>query len=193
MRESLINISPSHPRIPDLKKLIDLIQDHVDGPCSLLETGTMRKDDLLSTLQWDALVEHMGGNVVTVDIDPDISAWARQNCSGRVTVLTGDSVATINTFDRAPNGSFDVAFLDSYDVKWIEPHASALHHLMELTALMPHLKPGALVAIDDNRFIQDIPTGKGLYIAKFMRQIGAELLIDGYIQTWRLPVRSQEL
>jgi hypothetical protein len=76
----------------------------------------------------------------------------------------------------------DLFYLDSYDVKWNDDHASADHHLMEFQIIEPHLRPGALVVIDDNsRFLSNNQrTGKGHYIADYLEAKGIKPLYDAY-------------
>jgi len=76
----------------------------------------------------------------------------------------------------------DLFYLDSYDVKWQDDHASADHHLREFQAIEANLKPGAMVIIDDNsRFLDtNRRTGKGHYIADYLQAKGREPMYDAY-------------
>ena len=76
----------------------------------------------------------------------------------------------------------DLFYLDSYDVKWNDDHASADHHLKEFQVIESYLKPGAMVVIDDNsRFLEsNTRTGKGHYIADYLQAKGIQPLYDAY-------------
>ncbi len=80
-------------------------------------------------------------------------------------------------------GPVDMVYLDSFDVDFNDTHPSALHHLKELASIMKNLVPQALVMVDDNVD----GTGKGQYVARFMKDIGAKCLHDGYQILFRLP------
>jgi hypothetical protein len=151
----------------------------------IIETGTMRNPgnwkDGQSARLFTEFVEHHGGTVRSVDIDPDAVAAARGAIASKCFESTcQDSVLYLATqldLDRV-----DLFYLDSYDVKWDNDHASAAHHLMEFQIIEPHLKPGALVVIDDNsRFlISNQRTGKGHCIADYLDAKGIRPLYDAY-------------
>jgi hypothetical protein len=79
-------------------------------------------------------------------------------------------------------GQVDLFYLDSWDVKWKNDHDSAEHHLKEFQAIESHIKPGAVVAIDDNaRFLEDNRrTGKGRRIVEYLEQQGKQPIYDAY-------------
>jgi SAM-dependent methyltransferase len=151
----------------------------------IIETGTMRNPgnwkDGQSARLFSEFVAHHGGTVRSVDIDPEAVAAARdsiQSTQFESTCL--DSVLYLATqldLDRV-----DLFYLDSYDVKWNNDHDSAAHHLQEFQVIEPHLKPGALVVIDDNsRFLSNNQrTGKGHYIADYLSAKGHEPVYDHY-------------
>ena len=151
----------------------------------IIETGTMRNPgnwkDGQSARLFTEFVEHHSGSVRSVDIDPEAVAAARGAIASECFESTcQDSVLYLATqldLDRV-----DLFYLDSYDVKWNNDHASASHHLMEFQVIEPHLKPGALVVIDDNsRFLNNNQrTGKGHYIADYLSAKGHEPLYDHY-------------
>jgi len=151
----------------------------------IVETGTLRNPgnwkDGQSARLFTEFVEHHDGSVRSVDIDPEAVDAARDAiASDKFESTCQDSVLYLATqldLDRV-----DLFYLDSYDVKWHNDHDSAAHHLMEFQIIEPHLKPGALVVIDDNsRFlISNQRTGKGHYIADYLDAKGIRPLYDAY-------------
>lgn len=155
--------------------------------CMIVETGTVRIEggwgsDGCSTLVWDWVAGEHGGHVITIDRDPAAGALARRLCSGRVEVITGDSVQVLKSL--AGMGKVDLLYLDSYDIEWAVPEPSARHHLDELCAARGLLGPGSIVAVDDNR---DDGVGKGMRIAAVMHTWGAPEWVKGYVRAWRMP------
>jgi SAM-dependent methyltransferase len=151
----------------------------------IVETGTLRNPgnwkDGQSARLFTEFVQHHGGSVRSVDIDPTAVAAARDAIASDCFESTcQDSVLYLATqldLDRV-----DLFYLDSYDVKWDNDHDSADHHLREFQVIEPHLKPGALVVIDDNsRFLNSNQrTGKGHYIADYLQAKAHEPLYDAY-------------
>jgi hypothetical protein len=50
---------------------------------------------------------------------------------------------------------------------------------------MSRLRPGSLVAVDDNFIVNGQRQGKGAYIYDFMQSIGKPLVHEGYQYIWR--------
>ena len=75
-----------------------------------------------------------------------------------------------------PNEDIDLLYLDSYDLDWKNPTPSALHHMKELCAIIPQLKKGCIILIDDN----NNNIGKGQFVSNFLDNIGAKLLFSEY-------------
>jgi len=151
----------------------------------IIETGTLRNPgnwkDGQSARLFTEFVEHHGGSVRSVDIDPAAVASARSAIqSEKFKATCMDSVLYLAT--QLDLDCVDLFYLDSYDVKWNNDHASAQHHLQEFQVIESHLKPGALVVIDDNsRFLNNNQrTGKGHYIADYLQAKGHEPLYDAY-------------
>lgn len=151
----------------------------------IIETGTLRNPgnwkDGQSARLFTEFVEHHGGTVRSVDIDPAAVASARGAItSDQFESTCQDSVLYLAT--QLDLDQIDLFYLDSYDVKWNDDHASAEHHLMEFQTIEPHLKSGALVVIDDNSRFRDSGkrTGKGHYIADYLSAKGIEPVYDAY-------------
>ena len=151
----------------------------------IVETGTLRNPgnwkDGQSALLFCEFVQYHGGSVRSVDIDPTAVTTAQSVLPHPCfRACCSDSVAWLS--QQTDLGQVDLFYLDSWDVKWKNDHASAEHHLQEFLAIEPHIKPGALVAIDDNaRFLQDNRrTGKGRRIVEYLEQQGKQPIYDAY-------------
>ena len=151
----------------------------------IIETGTLRNPgnwkDGQSARLFTEFVDYHGGSVRSVDIDPEAVTTARTAIvSNSFESTCMDSVLYLST--QLDLNTVDLFYLDSYDVKWHDDHASADHHLKEFQTIEPHLKPGALVVIDDNsRFLESNQrTGKGHYIADYLAKKGHEPVYDHY-------------
>ena len=151
----------------------------------IIETGTLRNPgnwkDGQSARLFTEFVDYHTGSVRSVDIDPAAVDSARAAiASDRFKSTCEDSVLYLSTqidLDRV-----DLFYLDSYDVKWNDDHLSADHHLREFLTIEPHLKPGAIVVIDDNsRFLNSNQrTGKGHYIADYLETKEIRPIYDAY-------------
>ena len=151
----------------------------------IIETGTLRNPgnwkDGQSARLFTEFVEYHNGSVRSVDIDPAAVDSARASIqSSKFESTCQDSVLYLAT--QLDLDCVDLFYLDSYDVKWNDDHASAQHHLMEFQVIEPHLKSGSLVVIDDNsRFLNgNQRTGKGHYIADYLDAKGIKPLYDAY-------------
>lgn len=150
----------------------------------IIETGTLRNPgnwkDGQSAMLFTEFVAHHGGSVASVDIDAQACANARQAISdSRFQVHCSDSVAWLH--GQTDLDDVDLFYLDSWDVKWANDSDSAEHHLREFQSIEPYLKPGALVAIDDNaRFLDGRRTGKGRRIVEYLDQQGRVPIYDAY-------------
>jgi hypothetical protein len=164
----------------------------------IVETGCARQEnnfdgDGMSTIIFDKLVEYHGGDFYSVDINPDNVKFATSHCKN-ANMFCGDSVSFLYNQSKswvANNRKIDVLYLDSYDFDLENPHPSSLHHVMELVAIMPSLKEGTLICVDDNPLCQDdkgnmVEMGKGLYVKQFMEQIKRERIHSGYQWVWKL-------
>ena len=151
----------------------------------IVETGTLRNPgnwkDGQSARLFTEFVEYHTGTVRSVDIDPEAVVAAQNSIqSTRFKSTCEDSVLYLST--QLDLNQVDLFYLDSYDVKWNDDHLSADHHLQEFLTIEPHLKPGAMVVIDDNsRFLNSNQrTGKGHYIADYLETKGILPVYDAY-------------
>jgi len=151
---------------------------------NVIETGTLRNPgnwkDGQSSVLFTEFVEAMGGTVRSIDIDASACESARRAISNRCfSVYCDDSVSWLTNY---PNlDQVDLFYLDSWDVKWHDDHDSAQHHLREFHAIEHKIRPGAVVAIDDNaRFLDGRRTGKGRCIVEYLDARGHKPLYDAY-------------
>lgn len=156
---------------------------------NIVETGTVRKignwnDGQSSYLFQEFLKVHLG-TLKSVDINDSNCRVARSILDPKICeVICNDSVKFLSSIDLS---DIDLFFLDSYDVQWNDCGPSANHHLKEFKAIEQSLKPGTIVAIDDNLIINDKRTGKGRDIYEYLKSKNILPFYDGYIiiYIWR--------
>lgn len=157
----------------------------------IIETGCARKEDNfqgdgMSTLIFDKMVQLTGGTFHSVDISPENVEFAKSKVSDKTQVHCSDSVKFLHEASRVLKGEgrfVDLLYLDSFDLDKENTHPSSLHHLMELTAIMPCLRGGSMICVDDN-ISRDV--GKGTYVRQFMDLLGKPLVYEGYHWIWVL-------
>jgi hypothetical protein len=152
---------------------------------SIVETGTLRKPgnwkDGQSAALFTEFVDWHGGQMRSVDIDPEAVAVARGHIvSDKFSVACSDSVTWLESLDDL--NQVDLYYLDSWDVKWDNDTDSANHHLKEFQVIEPHLKSGAVVAIDDNSrwYANNRRTGKGRAVVEYLETKGHLPIYDEY-------------
>lgn len=152
----------------------------------IIETGTMRSfgnwGDGQSTLLWDKFLEYKEqGSCISIDISDDNISTASRHVRN-VTLLVGDSVKVLSQLGSV--GAADLIYLDSYDLDQSNPMPSALHHLMELTAIYGRLRSGCMVVVDD--CLSD-ECGKHMLVKKLFTAIGVSPCFEGYQCGWIVP------
>jgi hypothetical protein len=148
----------------------------------IIETGCTRvKDNFMdgnSTFMFDHFVNFYDGKVTSIDINPYNCKICNDITSNSTTVICDDSVHAIHNIPpESDDLPIDLVYLDSFDLDQNNPHPSAMHHLKELTALLPKLRTETLIVIDDHAS-EDI--GKGKYISDFFQNIGITRFINEY-------------
>ena len=164
----------------------------------VVETGCARQEnnfegDGMSTTIFDTFIDYHGGEFYSVDINPDNIRFATATTK-KANLTCSDSVKFLYNQAKiwtAQNRKIDLLYLDSFDFDLNNPHPSSLHHIFELAAIMPCLREGTMICVDDNPECQDsagnpIEMGKGLYIKQFMDLIGKERIYTGYQWVWKL-------
>ena len=165
------------------------------APLLILETGTLRvpgnwEGDGQSTYLFDVyaqceLAQGRPATLFSIDLGTESIAAARATCSSVVNLICNDSVYALHSLARQlDRRTASLLYLDSFDLDLAEPMPSAIHHLMELAAAAPLLRPGSLIAVDDHGVADG---GKGALVDRYMESVGATVLYSGYQKLWRLP------
>ena len=172
-------------RFLGFRMMFELLLEQKNSNFYIIETGTLRNPgnwkDGQSARLFTEFVDQFGGQVKSVDIDPTAVDTANQSIlSSNFTSQCSDSVAWLKS--QADLNTVDLFYLDSWDVKWENDQDSAQHHLYEFQAIESWLKPGTLVAIDDNaRFSSNGQrTGKGRLVVEYLQSRGHQPLLDAY-------------
>ena len=161
---------------------------NIDNPL-IVETGCARQEDNfegdgMSTTIFDTFVDYHGGDFYSVDINPENVRFAASK-SKKANIFCGDSVSFLYYQAQswiAQNRKIDLLYLDSFDFDMANPHPSSLHHIFELAAIMPCLKQGTMICVDDNFGT----IGKGGYVKEFMDLINKQRIYSGYQWVWKL-------
>lgn len=166
----------------------------------IVETGCARQEDNFagdgqSSIMYDRYVTEHGGNFITVDISEESVTYCRSKVSDKSMVAQDDSITFLKKLNKElteQGRKIDFLYLDSFDAPRDQPQVvqqSALHHLYELLTIAPSLKPGALIAVDDNWYEQQgnqqILAGKGLFIYDYMAKSNNPPVFSGYQIMWK--------
>ena len=130
VRPPAVPVAPTTGRF-----LFSLVAPQTD--CEVLEIGGGRG---YSSIWLGTGVRHLGGRVLSLELDPDVAADWRRNVAaagleGWVDLVEGDALETIPTIDDV----FDVVFIDAAKKDYEE--------LFELARTK--LEPGAVVVADN--------------------------------------------
>ena len=195
--------TPDHICYRTFKRLFQELEADGFPPLHIIETGTAAYGTA-STYLFDAYVQKYGGHLWTVDINPSCSHAVKENVSPNTTVITDDSVAFLHKWVKDhPDERIDLVYLDSYDLDFANPDPAGIHGLNEFNAILPALKTGSLLLIDDtplltDYFLEEYPRmyismrntydktglcpGKGMYV---MKHVEATLLDHWYQVLYR--------
>ena len=158
----------------------------------IVETGCARwhnnfEGDGMSTLIWDSIANQTNGQVITVDLSKDSVEYCKSQVSNKTIIHCADSVPFLQNLENTlldTNQFIDLLYLDSYDIDFDNPHNSSLHHIFELLSIKKVLRPGSIVAVDDNIEHKGTWVGKGLYVAEWMQQLNKRKVYNGYQWIW---------
>jgi len=152
---------------------------------NIIETGTLRTPNNWTDGQSAALftrfVEQHGGQMRSVDIDFRACDTAQKFiASEQFAVTCSDSVAWLE--QQTDLDQVDLFYLDSYDVDWHNDTDSANHHLKEFLAIESFIRPGTVVALDDNSrwTASNQRTGKGRAVVEYLETRGQLPIYDEY-------------
>jgi hypothetical protein len=152
---------------------------------NIIETGTLRTPNNWTDGQSAALftrfVEQHGGQMRSVDIDFRACDTAQKFiASEQFAVTCSDSVAWLE--QQTDLDQVDLFYLDSYDVDWHNDTDSANHHLKEFLAIESFIRPGTVVALDDNSrwTASNQRTGKGRAVVEYLETQGQLPIYDEY-------------
>ena len=180
------------PRASGFRTIFMALENQPREGILIVETGGLRQPgnfqgDGQSTIIFDAYAQFCRGHLVSIDLDPACAANTRQFCSPRAIPVTSDSVGFLHLLSSlGEERAIDLLYLDSMDLDQENPTPSAQHHLKEVAAIMPRLRPGTLIAIDDNPITNGKRMGKGYLVEEFLSGIGARKIYDGYQVLWQL-------
>jgi hypothetical protein len=149
----------------------------------IIETGVLRTPekwtDGQSTFLFQEFVKCNNGVVEAVDISIEACESAKSYLDQEyVKVFNDDSLNFLSTISL---DDVSLIHLDSYDIKWSRPQASAEHHLAEFKLIENKIKKGTILLIDDNTQKLDGPiTGKGMLIVEYLMSKGIFPLYRNY-------------
>lgn len=155
-----------------------------------------------STLLWDKFVNFYDGSVVSVDLNE----YAVNNTNSLIS--SKSKVFHSNILDYLPKVDklIDFLYLDSYDVDFLNPLPSAMHHLEEFNKVKHLLHKNSIILIDDTPVSpewlddgQNSPiystlkrqfnpriAGKGSLVNLELEKMGATKILHQYQTLWRL-------
>ena len=125
------------------RALLELVKQN-KGHYTIVETGCAAHGTK-STLLWDKFVNIFGGKVLSVDLDGKSVIKTNNLTSDMTKVFHSDSLLYLPTI----TDKIDFLYLDSYDVNFLNPLASAEHHLKEFNCIKHLLCKGSIILIDD--------------------------------------------
>lgn len=165
----------------------------------IVETGCARMEnnycgDGQSSLLFDQYINQFSGEFVTVDIsEKSVNYCKSKLISTRSQIVHKDSITylkELNTKLLLSGKKIDFLYLDSFDCSPTDmelTYKSALHHLYEFMTILPSLKPGALIAIDDNWTGNNGEmVGKGQLLGDYMKTINNLPCYSGYQMLWKI-------
>ena len=171
--------------------------DKLDGPVRIIETGTCREPDNwrgngCSTVLFDRYAQHAapGSSVWSVDIDPEAVITCSRLVSDKTLVHCEDSVRFLTMACGAlEGGAVHLLYLDGSELDWSHQTRSSAHHLAELMAAMPMIRPDTLVVVDDSPAMVDAFSnvevqGKGRLVAQHMAEVFADIEFIEYQAGW---------
>jgi hypothetical protein len=167
----------------------------IDNPV-IVETGCSRQEDNyegdgMSSLLFDAYINEYGGSFYTVDISEEFINFCKSKVSNKTSITHSDSVLYLKKLNeqfQIENKKIDLLYLDSFCAPRNNPlvlRESQEHHFFEFITILPSLKKGALVGVDDNWMEHGLPAGKSLVLSKYMNKINNPPVLNAYQIFWK--------
>jgi hypothetical protein len=169
-----------------------IIETGCARPPDLVPWGTIDisfKDDGMSTLIFDQFINDFGGDFHSVDLTQRHVDFARSQVSDKSQIHCDDSVGFlwhVNKILAEDNRYVDLLYLDSYDFEASDPYPSMVHHIKEIAVILGRLRPGSMIAVDDNVGTGTERMGKPKYVAEMMEAMGVPLFYEGLQLIWKL-------
>ena len=140
---------------------------------SIVETGTSAYGTDSSRL-FDAYVRSFGGEFFSVDINTYPSNRLKYAKSRRTKFFVMDSVDFLSNLQQLTKvKTVGLFYLDSWDVDWADPIASAEHGRNEMKAIKSQISKGTILVIDDTPASMEWIPEEGKEIAiRFQREFG---------------------
>jgi hypothetical protein len=127
----------------------------------IIETGSSAWG-VNSTMLFDNYVNSWGGFVFSTDIRSKPMLNLKDKVTNRTSMYCQDSIKFLENLNLNNLKKYKkLIYLDSMDVDWAKPLDSMIHGLKEYLTILPKLKKGDLILIDD--------TPKNLQILKFVQ------------------------
>jgi hypothetical protein len=144
MTGQIEGLNPYHINFFTFRKLFQLMRNLNKKELTIVETGTSAVG-VDSTTLFDKYIRKYGGELYTVDINPQTSLLNKHKWCNKTKPIISDSVEFLEKFDK----EIDVLYLDSMDIDWLNPMESMQHGLMELYKALPKMSKKSLILIDD--------------------------------------------
>lgn len=127
-------------------KGFEIAVQYLNGePALIVETGTSAWGTD-STRLWDTYIRKFGGQLFSVDIRKEASENLKFQLTSKSKLVVDDSISFLNKWNL---GIPNLYYLDSWDLDLNSPEDSAFHGKSEIMAIIPFLKSGSLILIDD--------------------------------------------
>ena len=183
--------NPIRDRSEGFLKIFEMLEE-VNYPL-IVETGCMRPDhgifsfgdDGASSFLFDEFLSCRFGVGMSFDINNENIEHARLVAGKNMQYYCRDSVISLRELAEDEDNVCSLLYLDSFDCELSNPLPSQVHQLKEIAAAMPMLRKGSIVASDDY-LLPDGSIGKGKFLKQFLDNIGATLVVEGYMLVYVL-------
>jgi hypothetical protein len=208
--EAHFQFNKNHPCRAELFAALSLAKQN---PLTIIETGSSAWGVDSSNL-FDDYCNSFGGKLISVDnrVEPMLSL--RRKLTKHSRFFCEDSLKFLSNISRLrlKQKVKKFIYLDSWDVDWKNPIPAAIHGLAEFLFVLPYLRPGDILLVDDSpknstilekvqskkiRKIYDktflkskIRGGKGTLILNYLKSITGLKLINHKYQICLLCVNT---